>query len=591
MKASSNINDKASLKTALQKDKPGEVATPGKAETSGYDMEELRNILLELKQHEYALFNLAKSYVDQAAKQDLSRRLIATDLLEKDKGAEANELLAHEELDRRLDVLNRREARTGKDVSKARQELLDEYLLKTKTAMADHRLRVREQRKQAAEAFVKAIELQRLLESPLEELAGTLFDYGHLLYDMGEHAEAKPYYNEALDLYRRLALDDPEKYRPEAAKTLSYMGAMYYMFNDLTQVELVFTEALRIRRDLSNADPLKHRKDLAYALNDMASLQSKLGNSSVAEELHSEALEIYRKLSQRNPDSYCIEKAMTLYNIGCLHQYAARYQYAQSEYLEAIAHLRKLVVVLPELRENLSFTLCNLGMVHDHLKQINLAEAAFNEAIAIRREQSEVNLALRPELAKTIACLANMYDHHDLRPKAEVQYLEVLTIWRDEALRNPEYRMRVAQTLTCLGYIQGNIDKMVEAEKNLNESVTMLRELYKKDQMASIHELAWAVNRRGLLYCDLKRYKEARVDLEECIAFHRRIKVEAPQKNSTLEMCAALCAYGVMLVSMKKSRKGKLALKEARAIAASDMDHPLTQGFLDHIDGVINAKK
>jgi tetratricopeptide (TPR) repeat protein len=591
MKTTNNTSIKAAVKTAMLKDNPGEAITPGKADKTGFDMQELRNILQELKQREYALFKLAKSFVDQAAKQDLSRRSIAMELLEQDKGAEANDLLAHEELDRRRDVLSRREARTGKDVSKARQELLDEYLLKTKTAAADFRLRVREQRRQAGEAYAKAIELQRLLKSPLNELAGTLFEYAHLLYDSAKYGESEPRYSESLAIYRQLADDDPEKFRPEIAKTLSYLGSLHYATQEFEQAEIEFTESLEIRRDMATANPLKYRKDLAYALNDMGSMQSKLGNLDLSEECHTEALEIFRKLSLRNSDLFRPERAMTLYSVGFLHQTAGKYQYAQSEYLESIAIFRTLTEIIPELRDNLAVALCNLGVVHDNLKQIQQAEAEYIEAIAMRRELAKYDFTMRPELARAIACLANLHDHNQQREKAEVEYLEVLEIWRNEALMNPEWRRRAAQTLTCLGGLQMNLKKYEEMEKNLREATAILREMAAAGHEECKYDLTWALNRRGLMYCDLERYKEARIDFEECIDLHRKLKVEARTSNSDMELCSALCAYGVMLLTTKKMRKGRQALKEAREIAVANSSHSLSKGYVEHIDEVLNPKK
>ncbi|MDR3193980.1 MAG: tetratricopeptide repeat protein, partial [Tannerella sp.] len=241
-------------------------------------LRELDEVGKELEQHEGFLFDLAKTFAQQAGKTCTERMMRARELFEEGKASEANGILSLDDLNRDLDALNRREiklnemeqaVREGKeDVRKAKQGLLDEYLIKTKTAMADGNYPVPERFRQACEAYNKAIELQRRekIHVPPEDLAGTLFDYAYLLDDFKHYREEIPVCTEALEIYRELATANPDAYRPYVANTLNTLANLHSNINQYEQAERKYGEALKIYRELTTANPDAYRPGVAWTL-------------------------------------------------------------------------------------------------------------------------------------------------------------------------------------------------------------------------------------------------------------------------------------------------------------------------------------
>ncbi|CAA6807533.1 MAG: Unknown protein, partial [uncultured Sulfurovum sp.] len=85
-------------------------------------------------------------------------------------------------------------------------------------------------------------------------------------YKQNQFLEAEEAYNEALELYRALAQNNPSAYNPYVATTLNNLAILYSDRNELGKAEEAYNEALELRRALAQNNPSAYGIDLARTI-------------------------------------------------------------------------------------------------------------------------------------------------------------------------------------------------------------------------------------------------------------------------------------------------------------------------------------
>ena len=134
--------------------------------------------------------------------------------------------------------------------------------------------------------------------------ASTLNNLGVLDPDQGHVEEARKQYAEALQIYRQLAQEYPETYRPKVAEMLNNLGLLDSNHGRVEEARNEYAEALQIRRELAEKNPEAYRPYVAMALNNLGVLDSDQGRLEEAREEYVEALQIYEALSKQNPERF-----------------------------------------------------------------------------------------------------------------------------------------------------------------------------------------------------------------------------------------------------------------------------------------------
>ena len=101
--------------------------------------------------------------------------------------------------------------------------------------------------------------------------------------------------------------------------------------------EKEYNEALEIYRRLARKNPEAFESDVALTLNNLAALHYNTQRLDLAEKEYNEALEIYRRLAQKNPEAFESNVASTLNNLAALHYNTQRFDSAMEELEEALA--------------------------------------------------------------------------------------------------------------------------------------------------------------------------------------------------------------------------------------------------------------
>uniref|UniRef100_UPI0028E23087 tetratricopeptide repeat protein n=1 Tax=Porphyromonas endodontalis TaxID=28124 RepID=UPI0028E23087 len=122
--------------------------------------------------------------------------------------------------------------------------------------------------------------------------------------DTNDRKKAQDYYEEALQIRRELAQQNPEAYLPDVAESLNNLGVLLSDTDDLKRAQDYYEEALQIRRELAQQNPEAYLPDVATSLNNLTILYLELEKKEDAEKAYQEAHDIYQKLASRHPRAY-----------------------------------------------------------------------------------------------------------------------------------------------------------------------------------------------------------------------------------------------------------------------------------------------
>jgi tetratricopeptide (TPR) repeat protein len=109
-------------------------------------------------------------------------------------------------------------------------------------------------------------------ELSLKEKATTLNNLAILHENQNEYEKALKEYEEALEIRRNLAKDNPQTYLPNVATTLNNLAILHWYQKEYEKASKEFKEALKIRRNLAKDNPQTYLFDVAKTLNNLAIL-------------------------------------------------------------------------------------------------------------------------------------------------------------------------------------------------------------------------------------------------------------------------------------------------------------------------------
>ena len=178
---------------------------------------------------------------------------------------------------------------------------------------------------QAKEYYECALSIQLNKLGPDHvDVARTYLNMGNLHHDLGEHQQAKEYYERALSI--KLNKLGPDHI--DVASTYHNMANLHNFLGDHQQAKEYFKRALSIQLNKLGPDHV----EVARTYHDIGNLHNYLGDHQQAKEYYERALSI--KLNKLGPDH--IDVASTYYNMGTLHNFLGDHQQAKENYERAL---------------------------------------------------------------------------------------------------------------------------------------------------------------------------------------------------------------------------------------------------------------
>jgi tetratricopeptide (TPR) repeat protein len=236
---------------------------------------------------------------------------------------------------------------------------------------------------------------QKLYEKALSvakneyDVAGTLNNLGTLYSDTNAHAQAREVYERALEIYEKLARDNPKAYLPDVAMTLNNLGILYRNTNAHAQAREVYERALEIREKLAHENPKAYEIELSNTI---------IGTSK----LYASLLEIKPEQSYKDKGLALAQRAVTI-----LEKYPDVYK--ANQYKEYAVYLR-------DYFENVSVE--NLKLQSEALSLVRKAEEILqnNGSKKEAKEHYEKAISLYTTLTKNkrnpedLYLLSGMYE-------------------------------------------------------------------------------------------------------------------------------------------------------------------------------------
>ena len=349
------------------------------------------------------------------------------------------------------------------------RSLAEEYVLRAKALMTDYAEPRRFEL--ACHAYEQGIELTRANLSE-EELAKSLFEYGHFLQTNKRYDLAEVRYRENLDICQRLAAISPYAYEPDLAGTQNNLGVLYNNTQRYKESEKMYLSALKICQRLTAANPQVYEPDLAMTQNNLGLLYSDIRRYEESEEMHLSAVEIYQRLTIENPQVYEPDLAMAQSNLGTLYKDTRRYEDSEKLCLSAMEIRRRLAAANPQVYEpDLAMTQYNLGCLYSDTQRYEDSEKMYLSAMEIRRRLAVANPQVyEPDLADTQYNLGCLYYNIQRYEDSEEMYLSALEVYQRLTAVNPQvyepYLVRACNNLSFLFLAQGNFE---EAERYARE--------------------------------------------------------------------------------------------------------------------------
>ena len=349
------------------------------------------------------------------------------------------------------------------------RSLAEEYVLRAKALMTDYAEPRRFEL--ACHAYEQGIELIRANLSE-EELAKSLFEYGHFLQTNKRYDLAEVRYRENLDICQRLAAISPYAYEPGLAGTQNNLGVLYNNTQRYKESEKMYLSALKIYQRLTAANPQVYEPDLAMTQNNLGLLYSDIRRYEESEEMHLSAVEIYQRLTIVNPQVYEPDLAMAQSNLGTLYKDTRRYEDSEKLCLSAMEIRRRLAAAnLQVFEPDLAMTQYNLGCLYSDTQRYEDSEKMYLSAMEIRRRLAVANPQVyEPDLADTQYNLGCLYYNIQRYEDSEEMYLSALEVYQRLTAVNPQvyepYLVRACNNLSFLFLAQGNFE---EAERYARE--------------------------------------------------------------------------------------------------------------------------
>ena len=403
-----------------------------------------------------------------------------------------------------------------------------------------------------------------------EHLADALSSYGISLRDLGRHRDALAADDEALALYRDLAVGDPA-HQPALANALNNYGTSLTDLGRHRDALAADEEALALYRDLAAGDPA-HQPRLARALNSYGVSLRDLGRHQDALAAKEEALALYRDLAAANP-AHQPALANALNSYGTSLTDLGRHRDALAAKEKALALYRDLAAANPAHQPAVANALNNYGTSLTDLGRHQDALAAKEKALALYRDLAAANPAHQPALANALnnygTSLRDLGRHRDALAAKE----KALALFRDLAAGNPAHQPRLANALNSYGISLRDLGRHRDALAAFQEALALYRDLAAANP-AHQPALANALNSYGTSLTDLGRHRDALAADEQALALYRDLAAGNPAHQPRL--ANALNNYGISLRDLGRHSEAleydREALELYAKLAHSDPD-------------------
>lgn len=348
--------------------------------------------------------------------------------------------------------------------------------------------------KAALQAYEKALEIFEKLAADNPQLY--LIDVKNILEDLcGDYKMDKipqqsriSYNKKLLKVYEKLNLENPKKYWEGMTRTLSRIGDLYLDKKQYKDARLYYKEAIKNYEKMSPENPnFVDSLQLASILNKMAEMSYKAKNLIDARYWAGKELKARKKMAQEKPDNYILKVYLSrnLSRLAYYNQGIGIYSDASVLFKEALEIEKKLAKDKPKKHlPIIGGLLCNLGSVYSKYEE-------YNDALLYLKEGLEINKKLAAQDPKHHSILAINRKNLGVAYRETGQFKNALSCFQG-ALKDYEKLAEKSPGKFDLVICTFMLDSCLCYSKLLNQQTGTL---YKKKAMALVNRVFTILNK------------------------------------------------------------------------------------------------
>jgi len=249
--------------------------------------------------------------------------------------------------------------------------------------------------KEAETAYIERMDIERKRSEKSgsrDALCVSLFDAATFHKTINRLQDAQKEFQEAIEIARELAVDNPNVYEVWVANIGSSYGNLLKDMGRLAEAEKLCGDSLEVRRRYAKENPSRFDESVATSLNALAILHKSMNRLADAEQEYEEALVICRRLALENPAKFESTLATSLVESAKFHRDYGSPDKASAEFSESLNIRQRLAKDKPEkFNEPVSESLTGMAVLHAKMGEVDSAIEEIDGAIAIRRILSGVN--------------------------------------------------------------------------------------------------------------------------------------------------------------------------------------------------------
>jgi tetratricopeptide (TPR) repeat protein len=399
-----------------------------------------------------------------------------------------------------------------------------------------------------------------------DDLAVSLVGMARVHIRRDAHADARPYFEEAVAVERQLAEGrPPDRLLHNLQIHLGELGDLYVRLGDRSEALKVFDERLEVRRRRLAAAPGDPQRltDVSVALDRVGQLIRDMGDANRSRNYFEEALKIDRALYKRSPTRRDWQENLvfSLTRIGDLDRQLGQQREALTTYDEALALQRRLAtdasIVAPQ--QTLASLLGKIGDIKRRLKDYPEAVKLHREELDIRRKllaREPASLTARRNVSSALDYLGNTLRESKDLAGARTAFNEQLELDRSIAKADSDNATSLtdlAWSLNRLGDLDRDENKPNEAARHYDEALAIQRKLIARepDSLVRMRALASIVSKLGSVRVRTNDYTTALTLHQEELTLRRTIYKRTPDDNDALrDLSLALDRIGNVLRDM-----------------------------------------
>ena len=298
-----------------------------------------------------------------------------------------------------------------------------------------------------------------------EGIADALHKKGIYYYFLDDSKRAIEYYNQSLDLSKRL------KNKRLEAQALSWIGSVYRLQGKHEQSQKLYGEALEI------ANSINDQKRIIYCLRSIGDVYRMQQKNQLALDHLSDALKICEQIHDQE------QKAYILVNLGELYQ-------IQSEYVKAVEALNKALLISKKSKNKNLTAICVYSLGDIFLAKSDYAKALiyFNESLNIAREQKDK--------IRIVDCYLSIGDVYRLQKEftKAMEYYKLATSASDE-INAPHSK---AYCYMVIADIYKTKEQFISALEYLKKSENIASEINDNHRLSEIYSEIGEIHQKKL---------------------------------------------------------------------------------------------